>query len=65
MRTEQLTKCFHKLRAMLGSRLNGLTLVIFYITDRYKAIFLNCFSVFACFGVSFHTVLPSMCLDDI
>ena len=28
--------------------------VIFYITDRSKAVLLIWFSVFACFGVSFH-----------
>ena len=30
--------------------------VIFYITDRYKAVLLIWFSVFACFGVGFSTV---------
>ena len=31
--------------------------VIFYITDRSKAVLLILFSVFACFGVIFSTVI--------
>ena len=41
--------------------------VIFYITDRSKAVLQISFSVFACFAVSFCTVLLSfsVCLNDI
>ena len=42
--------------------------VIFYITDRSKAVLLIWFYVFACFqcfGVSFCTFSSSVCLDDI
>ena len=40
-------------------------LVIFYITDRSKAVLLIWFSVFACFGVSFCTFSHYVFLDDI
>ena len=36
--------------------------VIFYITDRSKAVLLIWFSVFACFGVSFCTVF-TLCVS--
>ena len=39
--------------------------MVFYITDRSEAVLLIWFSVFGGFGVSFCTVLPSVCLDDI
>ena len=60
MRTVQLTKCFEPLqglRARSGSRFTGLSPpVIFNITNRYKAVLLYLFSVFACFGVSVCTI---------
>ena len=69
MRTEQLAKCsesLRKLRARLGSCYTGLSSqVIFYTTGRSKQVLLRWFSVFASFGVSFCTVSPSVCLDDI
>ena len=61
MRTEQLAKCsepLQNLKAMLGTREIGLSpnLYLMYITDHSKAVLPICFSVFACFGVSFCTV---------
>ena len=48
-RTEQLTKCcepLQKMMASLGARITGLSLPVFYITDRSKAILLLWFYVF-------------------
>ena len=62
MRAEQTTKCsvpFQKLRAKLGPCLTSLSPPPFsntYITDRSKAERLW-FSLLACFGVSFCTVV--------
>ena len=59
MRTEQPTECFvplQKLRARLVPFNRFKHPVMFYITDRSKAVLLIWFSVFACFGVSFCTV---------
>ena len=56
MRTEQLTICFRiisEAEGDVGIPLNRFSpLVVFYITDRSKAVVLVWFSVIACFGIS-------------
>ena len=64
MRTEQLTKCSEPSEAEGEfGRPFGLIL-LFYITDHSKAVLLICFSLFACFGISFCTYFTFCCLGD-
>ena len=63
-----LEKRFVMLRILISTAVNtkkcqhSLSSVIFYTTDRSKAVILICFSLFACFGVSFCTVFHLMCV---